>query len=136
VALQLPLVICGRYVISLLFGAKGGMARAERKQCAVPREFKMQKLARLGFNWVDAVAGAKIQAALTPKLVITVLGDAGGGSARSDYQVAGLLGYKLGRKCILQAGYRYLEENYRPNGGFIYNTTTTGLLLGATIKLK
>jgi hypothetical protein len=87
-------------------------------------------------DWVDAVAGGKFQFALTPKLVVTVLGDAGGGSARSDYQIAGLLGYKVGRKCILQAGYRYLDVNYRPSGGFIYNTATSGLLLGATIDVK
>jgi hypothetical protein len=87
-------------------------------------------------DWVDAVAGGKFQVAVTPKLVVTVLGDAGGASARSDYQVAGLLGYKVGRKCILQAGYRYLAVNYRPTGGFIYNTTTSGLLLGATINVK
>jgi uncharacterized protein YifE (UPF0438 family) len=29
---------------------------------------------------------------VTPKVVITVLGDAGGANARSDYQIAGLLG--------------------------------------------
>jgi len=87
-------------------------------------------------DWVDAVAGGKFQFALTPKLVVTVLGDAGGGSARSDYQVAGLLGYKVGRKCILQAGYRYLDVNYRPTSGFIYNAATSGLLLGATINVK
>jgi hypothetical protein len=45
-------------------------------------------------NWVDGVAGAKFQALLTPKVVVTVLGDAGGGSANSDYQIAGLLAIK------------------------------------------
>jgi hypothetical protein len=45
-------------------------------------------------------------------------------------------GYKVGRKCTLQAGYRYLVVNYRPTGGFIYNTATSGLLLGVTINVK
>jgi hypothetical protein len=36
----------------------------------------------------------------------------------------------------LEAGYRYLAVNYRPTGGFIYNTATSGLLLGATINVK
>jgi hypothetical protein len=87
-------------------------------------------------DWVDAIAGGKFQFALTPKVFVTVLGDTGGGSARSDYQIAGLLGYKIGRKCVLQTGYRYLDLNYRPSGGFIYNTATSGLLLGATINVK
>jgi hypothetical protein len=87
-------------------------------------------------DWVDAVAGGKIQFLVTPKVVITVLGDAGGANARSDYQIAGLLGYRLGRKCILQAGYRYMSVNYRPQSTFVYNVAQSGLALGATINLK
>jgi len=85
---------------------------------------------------VDAVAGGKFEILLTPKVVVTVLGDAGGGDARSDYQVAGLLGYRLGRKCVLQAGYRYISVNYRPPSTFVYDMTMSGLVLGATINLK
>jgi hypothetical protein len=87
-------------------------------------------------GWVDAVAGGKFQFVLTPKIDLTVAGDAGGGSARSDYQIVGLIGYKLWRRCILQGGWRYLDVNYRPSGGFVYNVASTGLLLGATITLK
>ena len=65
-------------------------------------------------NWVDVVAGARIQVPLSPKALVTVLGDAGGGGANSDYQVAGLLGYKFKKKFVLQGGWRYLSVNYRP----------------------
>jgi hypothetical protein len=87
-------------------------------------------------NWVDVVAGAKMQFLLTPKVVVTVLGDAGGGQANSDYQVAGVLGYRLNKKWILQAGYRYLSVNYRPASTFVYNLNQSGVVLGATINLK
>jgi hypothetical protein len=89
-------------------------------------------------SWVDGLGGANIQAALGPKVVLTVLGDAGGGSARSDYQVAGALGYRLGKKWILQVGYRYLSVNYRPGGraGFIDDVRMPGLVLGATWNIK
>lgn len=89
-------------------------------------------------NWVDAVAGGRITAALSPKAFVTVLGDAGGGSARSDYQVGGFIGYRICRRCVLQAGYRYLSVNYRPNSknGFVYDLNVPGLLLGVTINLK
>jgi hypothetical protein len=88
-------------------------------------------------NWVDAVGGAKIQAIVSPKVVLTILGDAGGGGSNSDYQVAGLMGLKL-KKVILQAGWRYMSVNYRPSGsaGFVYDITSSGLLLGVTIPLK
>src|SRR5579863_8556622 len=50
-------------------------------------------------DWVDAIAGGRIQVALTPKAFVAIVGDAGGASARSDYQVGGFLGYKITRKC-------------------------------------
>ena len=88
-------------------------------------------------NWVDVVAGARFQAMLSPKLVFTILGDAGGGGANSDYQVAGLLGWKC-KKLTLQGGWRYLSVNYRPSGSasFIYDMATSGFMMGVTIPLK
>ena len=89
-------------------------------------------------NWVDVVAGANFTMPLSPKAAITVLGDAGAGGANLDYQVAGLLGYKIKPTVILQAGWRYLDVNYRPNGssGFIYDAAQSGLLLGVTFNLR
>jgi hypothetical protein len=86
-------------------------------------------------NFVDVLGGAKIQAALSPKSVVTILGDAGGGQANTDYQIAGLLGYKL-KKVILQLGWRYMYVNYRPSSSFVYQTAMSGLILGVTIPLK
>jgi hypothetical protein len=87
-------------------------------------------------NWVDVIGGAKIQAALSPKMLVTISGDAGAGGSNLDYQVAGLLGYRLKRAMVLQAGYRYLDVNYRPASTFVYDAITSGLLVGLTINLK
>lgn len=89
-------------------------------------------------GWVDGLGGGKIEMGLTPKISAVILGDAGGGSARSDYQVAGLLGYQLNRKLVLLAGYRYLDVNYRPTGkaSFIYDVAMPGVVLGLTINVK
>jgi hypothetical protein len=89
-------------------------------------------------SWVDAVAGGRFTYALTPKAFVVVAGDAGGGSARSDYQVGGALGYKISRRWDLLAGYRYLSVNYRPNSAkaFIYDVNMPGLVVGATFNLK
>lgn len=88
-------------------------------------------------TWADVVAGARFQAMLSKKVVFTVLGDAGGGGANSDYQVVGLLGWKC-KKLTLQGGWRYLSVNYRPGGSasFIYDMATSGLIFGVTIPLK
>jgi hypothetical protein len=89
-------------------------------------------------NWVDGVAGGRIQFALSPKTFAAISGDAGGGSARSDWQVGGALGYKFKPKWALLVGYRYLSINYRPNGAdqFIYNVNMPGLALGATYNIR
>jgi hypothetical protein len=89
-------------------------------------------------NWADAVAGARIELALSPKAFAVIGGDAGGGSARSDWQVGGALGYRIKPKWVLLAGYRYLSINYRPSGAdqFIYNVNMPGLALGVTYNIK
>jgi hypothetical protein len=87
-------------------------------------------------NWVDVVSGARIQAALSPKMKVTILGDAGAGGANLDYQLGAFLGYKVKRNIDLQAGWRYLAVNYRPQSTFVYDTVTSGILIGAIINLK
>jgi hypothetical protein len=87
-------------------------------------------------NWVDVVSGARIQAALSPKVTVTILGDAGAGGADLDYQIGAFLGYKVKRNVNLQAGWRYLAVDYRPQSTFVYDVDTSGLLIGATIALK
>jgi hypothetical protein len=87
-------------------------------------------------NWADALGGARIHIPLSQKAMVTIIGDAGGGGANSDYQVAGLFGYKVGKKLIMQGGWRYLDVNYRGSRSFIYDAATSGLILGLTINLK
>lgn len=89
-------------------------------------------------TWTDAVAGGGITFALSRKASLVVAGDAGGGSARSDYQVGGFLGYQISRRWNLLGGYRYLAIDYRPNERkqFVYDLNTPGLIVGATFSIK
>lgn len=88
-------------------------------------------------NWVDPLVGARFLVNLSPKVVVTIAGDVGGWGAGSqlDYQIVGLLGYRLKPALILQAGYRYLYVDYRNNDRFI-QLTNSGVMFGATIYLK
>lgn len=88
-------------------------------------------------NWADPLMGARIQFPLSPKLVLTVLGDAGGWGAGSqlDYQILGTVGYKLSSKLTLGVGYRYLYVNYRP-GSFVYDTAMSGAMIGINYDVK
>ena len=88
-------------------------------------------------NWVDPVVGGRIELAASPKLAVTILGDVGGWGTGSqlEYEVAGLLGYRIKPKWTLLAGYRYLFVDYR-SGGSIVNLYTSGAVLGVAINLK
>jgi hypothetical protein len=91
-------------------------------------------------NWVDPLVGGRFVVPLSPKLEITAAGDVGGWGVGSqlDYQVAGLLGYKVKPHVTLQAGYRYLFVDYAAGGihGGVLNATTSGIIFGATFNLK
>jgi hypothetical protein len=90
-------------------------------------------------NWVDPLVGGRIQSPLSSKIVAGVFGDVGGWGTGSqlEYQVGGLLGYKL-KKATLQAGYRYLAVNYRGGGVRqpVFDAHLSGLVLGFTFDLK
>lgn len=88
-------------------------------------------------NWADPVVGGHLQAPLGSKLEVNVMGDVGGWGVGSqlEYQIVGLLGYKLKPKWTLQAGYRYLFVDYR-SLTVLFNTVESGALFGVTINLK
>jgi hypothetical protein len=88
-------------------------------------------------NWVDPIVGGRIQGSLSSKLLVTVAGNVGGWGTGSqlDYEVVGLLGYRIKPAVTLQAGYRYLAVDYRSEG-FLFNVFTPGAVLGVTIAVK
>ena len=89
-------------------------------------------------GWIDAVAGGRFDIGLTNKLFVTVFGDAGGGSAKYDYQVGGVLGVRIAQKWKVGAGYRYIAVNYgsRTASDFLYNVAMSGVVIGATWSPK
>jgi hypothetical protein len=88
-------------------------------------------------DWVDALGGARFLMFVTPKLSMTVAGDAGGGGALPDYEVIGLVGWKVKKTIVLVAGWRYLTVHYRNNSNlFLYDTTVAGGLAGVTFTFK
>ena len=88
-------------------------------------------------NWVDPLVGGRITGYLSPKIAVVIAGDVGGWGAGSqlDYQVAGMLGYRVKPALALQVGYRYLFVDYR-NGFSGLNLTTSGVVAGVSITLK
>jgi hypothetical protein len=85
-------------------------------------------------NWVDVVGGANILVPLSPKIFVMVLGDAGGGGANVDYQVAGMVNYQIKPKWGIGLGYRYVDINYRNSNQNIIDTAQSGIALTLLYK--
>lgn len=88
-----------------------------------------------GVTWIDYVMGARFSVPLGTRASVDILGDGGEGGATLDYQVGGLVNFKLKPNLTSQVGWRYLTEHYGNNGD-ILNTTTQGIFFGATYQFK
>ncbi len=86
---------------------------------------------------VDPLVGTRFEAALSPKLSVIVQGDVGGFGAGSqvEYEVNGLLGYKVKPNLSVQAGYRYLSIDYRTSNA-IFDMAMGGIILRVNINVK
>jgi hypothetical protein len=89
-------------------------------------------------NFVDPLVGGRIQVPLSPKIAITIVGDVGGWNTGSklEYQVGGVIGYRIKPAVSLEAGYRYLNLDYATSRNGVFNITTAGVIFGVTINLK
>ncbi len=85
-------------------------------------------------NWADVVGGANIVVPFSRRIAVMMLGDAGGGGANVDYQVAGLVNYQIKPKWGIGAGYRYVDVNYRNSNGVIFDTHQSGIALTLLFK--
>ena len=88
-----------------------------------------------GLTWIDYVMGARFNVPLGTKASVDILGDGGEGGATLDYQIGGIVNLQVKPKLTAQVGWRYLTEHYG-NHGDILNTTTQGIVFGATYKFK
>ncbi len=84
-------------------------------------------------GWVDAVAGIRGRAHITPRIFLTGKADLGGGGSNFSYQLFGGAGVLVGKRYALIAGYRDLAVNYDKDG-FLFDTALHGPILGFGIK--
>ncbi len=85
-------------------------------------------------GWADVVGGANIVVPFSPKIAILVVGDAGGGGANVDYQVAGVANYQVKPKWGIGFGYRYLDVNYRNSNQNVLDVHQSGIALTLLYK--
>jgi hypothetical protein len=86
-------------------------------------------------SWFDPIVGLRARAYVTPQFYVQAYGDVGGFSvgAKSDWQIAGLVGYEYSRAVTFFGGYRYLAVDYDRNG-YVFDVALSGPVFGATFK--
>ncbi len=85
-------------------------------------------------GWADVVGGANITVPFSPKIAVFITGDAGGGGANVDYQVAGFANYQIKPKWGIGLGYRYLDVNYRNSNQNVLDAHESGIALTLLYK--
>ena len=84
-------------------------------------------------SWVDGAVGLRGKAHLTPRVFLTGEADLGGGGSNFTYQLFGGVGFLVGKRYALIAGYRDLDVNYNKDG-FLFDNALHGPILGFGIK--
>ncbi|MDB6135273.1 MAG: hypothetical protein JWM59_3516 [Verrucomicrobiales bacterium] len=82
--------------------------------------------------WVDGIVGVRLQQNLGGPWFLRLTGDVGAGDSDSTWQAVGLIGYRVKENINVGLGYRWLDTDYQ-NGGFTYDITASGLILGAEL---
>ena len=84
-------------------------------------------------TWVDAVAGIRGRANITPNAYLTGWAIAGGGSSDSTWDLLGGIGYDFNDRISGVVGYRAAGVDYQ-DSGFQFDVTMQGPILGAVFR--
>ena len=82
-------------------------------------------------DWWDALGGARLSGTIIPHLRFTAGGDAGGGGAKSDWQVHGDVGYDVSHLWTVGLSYRYLSVDREENRSTL-DVALKGLVVAGT----
>lgn len=83
--------------------------------------------------WVDAVGGVRMLYRFDEHWMASLIGFAGGGASKYQWDVYGGVGYAFDRNWVASAGYRAFKVDYR-DGPFIYDVLQHGPLVGVQYR--
>lgn len=115
--------------MDLLAGARYNKVRAGIQAELIPDTER-------SFDWVDGVAGARFQAALSPKVAIGGRADVAGFGSDFTWQVRADLLVQLSRHWAIGGGYRYIDTDYDKGTGTdrkLWSMVNKGPYLGVQI---
>lgn len=84
-------------------------------------------------DWWDAIGGLRLTGTIIPHLRFTAGGDAGGGGAKSDWQLHGDVGYDVSSLWTVGLSYRFLSVDYSTTS-FVQDTDMKGFVVAGTYR--
>jgi hypothetical protein len=84
-------------------------------------------------DWWDATGGLRLTGTIVPHLRFTAGGDAGGGGAKSDWQLHGDVGYDVSSRWTVGAAYRFLSVDYSKTN-FVQDVDMKGFVVAGTYR--
>jgi hypothetical protein len=92
---------------------------------------------QLNEGWVDPFVGMRLSADVSPRLFLQVHGDVGGFGAgsRFTWQALGTVGYKIGSRWTMRAGYRDVDIDFKDDDKqFRYDVGYRGPIVSASYR--
>jgi hypothetical protein len=118
-----------RYSIDGFAGGRGFVLSNTLRVQVAPTELSLSD----SRQWLDGVVGARARVNLSDSLNASVIGFAGGGGSRYEWDVFAGLNYALSDRWSVMAGYRAMRVDYR-NGPFVFDVLQQGPLLGVSAR--
>jgi opacity protein-like surface antigen len=84
-------------------------------------------------DWADGTVGANLRYQPAERWHLFAKSDVGAGGSDFTWQALGGAAYDVGRCCTLVAAYRYLDVDYRKDGGLVYDVHLDGPAIGVTL---
>jgi hypothetical protein len=126
----------GSYRFSPVFEAVGGARYTSLSTKIELRTSQGTRTAKASADWVDPIVGARLALPLSEAFAFTLRGMIGGFGVGCDFtwDVDARVKWHASKTIDLSVGYRYLDQDYEKDGGFIWDVVSQGPLVAASLK--
>lgn len=127
--------VSGSYRFSPVFEAVVGARYTSLKVATELRKPQETTSTSASADWVDPLVGARLALPLSDSFAFTLRGMLGGFGVGCDFtwDVDARVKWKASKSVTLSVGYRYLDQNYEKDGGFLWDVVSQGPLAGAAL---
>jgi hypothetical protein len=126
----------GSYRFSPVFEAVGGARYTSLSTTFELRTGQATRTAKASADWVDPIVGARLALPVSEAFAFTMRGMFGGFGVGCDFtwDVDARVKWHASKTVDLSVGFRYLDQDYEKDGGFVWDVVSQGPLVAASLK--